>query len=387
MAGMYNVNITVLNGQVQRPSGNNDGISGILSYNASVTGNTFVKYNSHADIVNDGYTETAYPLEWYQSKTFFEQNGEGTLWLGIVPTGTTLDFAEIATFQQAANGDVRNLLILTHDKLNVLDSGDTAQAIADIKTQCEALVTSARPLLSVILSPDVDGDLDNLISLVDGTYNNRWLMVIIGGDGDNKGAEIETTLGYTVSAGGAVLGCISRTDVAQDVSQPGLFNLTNDSADFINPKIGSTMYTDLTNSELNTINDKGYMFIRKITDYSGSFINQVRTVTIATDDYTQSTVVRTLYKALRVVRAGLVPLISSKVKQVNGQLTVQSAFIFQNAAETPLKAMIAGDELSTATVYVPTNQNVVSTGTLNITITLGIIGAANNISITLGISA
>jgi hypothetical protein len=382
------VNIEILNGQVTRPSENNDGISGILSYSQSATGNTFTKYNSLADIENAGITETSnYKLEWYQAKTFFEQDAAGTLWMGLVPSAATYDFTEMVTMQNAANGDIRNLLILTHDKIALSASGATGTAIVDIKNECDNLVLIAKPLLSVVWSPDVDVTQDNLPDLIGEGYNNRWLNIIIGRDGDNKGNTLEASLGYTVSAAGAYLGCLSRTDVAQKVSQPSLFNLTSDSADFINPKIGTDYVIDITDGDLDDIHDKGYIFVRKFVDYAGSFFSSVRTVTPDTDDFVSINLTRTVYKAFREVRKSLIPLIGRKIKQVNGKLTQEGMMVFKNAADTVLKSMVIADELTAFTTYISLDQDVVSTNNLNINITLNVIGSPDTINVSLGISA
>jgi len=383
------VSITIENGGLAREAAGSDHISGIISYNTEVPGtgitalNGIKKYGSYQAAEADGITEGSNnSVEWYHIKQFFLQNPNGVCYLMIAVTGVTYDFTEINDIQSFASGDLRQIAIVMP---NVYDF-DTS----DI-TVIQALATSNQSdyqPLQVLYSPSFTGvtgatEIDALTDIKEGTYDAPDLSIISGYDGDETGSNS----GYSMA--GSALGVLSRMKVSDSMAWVGQNNLLALTSDFDNPKIGGMFISGLTSTQLDTVHDKGYIFVRKFPNKGGAYISGSETVTIDTDDYTDIQTRRTINKVYRGVYTNLVDLLNSPIKidSSTGKIDNTTVKIFEDEAGKILEQMKRATEISDGVAYVNPDQDVLSTSIVNVSVTVVPYGTAKQITVDLGLSA
>ena len=383
------VSISLTKGGLAREAAGEDHISALVSYNTAVPGTGITAlggiklYGSYQDAEADGITQTSSnSVEWYHIKQYFLQNPNGALYVGIFDTGVTYDFAEISTIQTFASGKIRQVAVV----MPLAYAFNTS----DITT-IQALATANQALyqpLQVLYSPSFTGettssDIDALTDLKDGTYDAPDLSIIAGYDGDGVGGTLSG-----VSMAGAALGALSKMKVSDSIAWVGQNNLLALTSDFDNPKVGGIFISGLTSTQLDTLHDSGYIFVRKFPNKGGAYISGAPTVTIDTDDYTDIQIRRMINKVYRGVYAELVDLLNSPIK-INGStgyMDFTSVKIFEDEASKIIAQMKRADEISDGLAYVNPSQNVLSTSIVNVSVTIIPKGTAKKITVDLGLA-
>lgn len=380
------VTINIENGGLAREAAGQDHISGIITYNTEVPGTGITslggikKYGSYQEAEADGITKTSNnSLEWYQIKEYFKQNPNGICYLMIAPTAVTYDFTEIKDIQDFANGTIRQVAVVMPDGYS-FDTDD----ISVIQAVATARQTDYVPL-QVLYSPDFTDvtDVDTLDDLKDGTYNAPDVSIIAGYDGDGIGS----LSGYSMA--GACLGVLSRMKVSDSIAWVGQNNLLALTSDFDNPKIGGQFISGLTSTQLDTVHDAGYIFVRKFSNKGGSYISGAPTVTETTDDFTDIQTRRTTNKVYRGSYENLVDLLNSpiKVDSSTGYMDYVSIKVFENEAGKIIDQMKRDSEISDGKAFINPSQNVLTNSTVNVSITIVPFGTAKQITVDLGLSA
>jgi Protein of unknown function (DUF2586) len=383
------VNITLLKGGLAREAAGEDHISGIITYNTVVPGTGITelggikKYGSYQDAEADGITQSSSnSIEWYNIKQFFLQNPNGVCYLMIASTGATYDFTEINDIQNYASGTIRQVAVIM--PIGYAFDTDDITVIQAIATANQ----SAYQPLQVLYSPSFTGvttssDVDGLTDLKDGTYDAPDLSIIIGTDGDGVGS---TLTGATMA--GASLGVLSKMKVSDSIAWVGQNNLLSLTSDFDNPKIGGIFISGLTSTQLDTLHDSGYIFVRKFVNKAGAYISGAPTVTDVDDDFTDIQTRRTINKVYRGVYVNLVDLLNSPllIDAETGYMDFTTVKIFEDEAGKIIAQMKRNDEISDGLAYVNPSQNVLSTSIVNVSVTIVPKGTAKQIQVDLGLA-
>lgn len=356
-----------------------DYVSGMIFYNATLpySGWTIQQIGSVQDLSSMGITASATGTSanaYYQISQFFNQNPTGTLFVDFA-TGTTSSattFTEIVNMQIFAQGSIKQFGI-------VMNSGGL------IATDVSALQTIANTLKNTYYSPAQIIYSPNVVSFVIGsatnlnTFNASNVSVCIGSDASTygQGNSLTTTLGYTASMIGSLLGLVSSVPVNQDVAQPiNLYNLSN-GTEYVTVKIGNTLLSNVTPTQQDTLDTNGYIFIRQIMNVSGSYVSQdkVSNSTIpAINNITgvNGTLVdcihyeRVLNKAFRSVYVDMITKLNSGIviDTKTGLMDKTTISVWENDASNTANQMVINNEISGLEVIINPNQNVLLTNQL-----------------------
>lgn len=374
------------------PAGLGDSINGgshlTFTVSAGSAAATITQFSSGAD----GFFDVIY----YQVSEFFRMNPKGVLYVGVFPD-SAITPSRISEMQAFANGEIRQIGVFNQK------STFASSNVTGIQTVCDTLAAANTPL-SVILAPDMTGlTLSSQPNLT--TLDSENVSVLISGDGlttstTGFGAarKVFYKKAFTVAALGAALGTLSKAKVHESLGWIGAFNISDgDSLDTVE-YLPSTEFSSASTALKNQLDQYGYLCLTKEVDLTGTYFNGDKTCTLATSDYARIRNQRTMDKAVRGVRAKLLPLIGSPLYvNSDGTLTETTIAIFENegnkivggqfnTANASGSMVIAGEISAGRTVVDPT-QDVLATGEVVVTIEIIPVGAAEAITVNIGFVA
>ncbi|WP_052732688.1 DUF2586 family protein [Hymenobacter terrenus] len=361
---LFDVTFLQTDGGLGRVLAGDDAISAIVYQGeptALLQNGAVIFSSADADNLNiTSATADTAPLRFAIDR-FFEQVS-APLYLAIV-TQESDAAAALETIQNAADGAVRQVLYV----------GGTF-SVANVNT-LQAAAASQYALhrgLSVIYAPD---------SL--GTFMLATLPTLVTGSAQYVSVVLGTDYLSSQSQGGATLGTIAKSKVSDCIGWVRQYNVSGTFFDRLG-FVGGEDYKNVTMAQLKAIKDKGYIFLRKYTGFSGSFHSDSQTATLGSSDYATIENVRTMDKAQRLVRAALVPELGSPLRLKGGKLSEQTLAKFELLVTNPLTAMVDAQELSEFSVFINPAQNVLSTSTLEIQLGLTPLSVARQITVPIG---
>jgi hypothetical protein len=330
---------------------------------------------AEADLIIDGSAN--YGLLWYFVKEYFRIAGPSELWV--------INFSH-------ANYNTQKFYAMTEGRVRQAYRY-AATAYAGIAAFVGTLQTFANEMAALFAPIQMLTTVKDETTAIDGTaqpdlraLNSENVSVLISGDNSNKGKEIATALGIDyVPAAGAVLGAMSLASVHESIAWVAKFNLQG-GAELQRTKVSDGTDIDSISAAIqDTLNTKGYLFLKRHLGIAGSYLNDSHTATAATSDYAQIENNRTMQKAKRNVRAALLPDLNSPLTvDADGKLAPDTVKYFENKADRPLSLMVSATELSTYQVIVDPEQNVLSTSKLIVLVRLIPRGVARYIDVNIG---
>jgi len=340
----------------------------------------------------DGFLDVMH----YQVSEFFRLNPKGVLYVGVFPD-STLTASRISEMQAFANGEIRQVGVF--NQKSTFASSD----VTSIQTVCDTLAGLNTPL-SVILASDMTGlTLSSQPNLT--TLDSENVSVLISGDGlitstSGFGAarKVFYKKSYTVAALGAALGTLSKAKVHENIGWIGQFNISDgDSLDQVE-FLPSTSFSSASAALKTQLSNYGYLFLNKESDLAGTFWNNDKTATSATSDYARIRNVRTIDKAIRGVRAKLLPLCNSPLYvNSDGTLMEETIATFENEGNKIIGgvfnsanasgSMVIAGEISAGQTLVDPSQDVLATGEIVVTINIIPVGSAEAITVNIGFVA
>lgn len=318
----------------------------------------------------------------YHVSEYFRKSPNGNLFVSINPipgTPATPSFTEIAEMVNFSLSTVRQIGIYYTDNVFV------PAWLTTIDTIMKALYNENKYLDVVILSPNIQGiTLSSLTDLQLRTDNQ--VGVLIAQDGGAKGKAIydAMTIKKSVTCLGALMGTISIAPVNESVGFVKKYNVATTELDVI--AFGNGVeYKTLTKTELDLLDSKHYIFLRK-TDIAGSYFNYGHTATSeALDDYCTIERNRTMNKAIRGVRRFLAAEVNGPVVlQANGTMFPETVNYFNDLIGQPLEQMQASGEISAYQVLIDPAQNILTTNKLKFGIRIVPTGVNKTIEGTVG---
>lgn len=354
-----------------------DHISGFLFYGTKPTEfstSNEVQVFSIEEAEDLGIVSADYPVEHYHVSEYFRLNPSGNLWIGIYVAGETLDFSEIKDLQRAASGSIRQVGIFTTEDF------DTSM-ISAIKTAVDVLESEHMPL-SVLLAANLSGV--SLSAFPDlKTSNAPKVSVVIGQSGKGTGADLYNTSGKSVTCLGALLGATSKAKVHENIGWVEVFDVSGTELDVIAFANG-TSYKTVSRAQLTALENSHYTFLLKHTGYNGSFFNYDYTAT--TGDYERLAFNRAIDKAVRGIRAALLPSLNSPVyvDPTSGKLSQDTIDNLEVKGQRPVTQMVTDGELSGALVVINPAQDVLSTDEIAVSVGLVPVGSSKNIVVNIG---
>lgn len=380
--GLNDIKFIKGNGGLGAVLPNDDHKSGIVFLRGYALGGTppavpftYSKISSLADAETKGITSVLYPEERYQISEFFRIQPDSELHVifGAAEAGD-YDFEELKTIQNNADGELRQVSVLTYSAFEITNI-PVLQAVSDI------LSANHKPL-SVIYASDFTGM--TLSALTDlRSQASPSVSVLVGMDGGAAGKALFDA-GKIVPCAGAILGAVSKAAVNESIAWVEKFKMSAAELD-VPAFANGDLVSETDETLLNTLNDYGYVFLRKHVGIAGSYINENSTCDLITSDYAYINNVRTIDKAIRNVRTVLLPKLNSPLTLTAvGKLDITTITDFENVAKNELENMVRNGEISAYKVKISPDQDVMATSLLIINIVLVIRGVARNIQVEIG---
>lgn len=391
------------NGGLGRRSPSKDGVIGLLTTGVAVSGKlalgTVYKLQQIEDLIALGvdadYDTTNLTLIYYQVSEIFRVNPDATVWLLVATIGTAM--ADLADPTKSYGPK-----IIQNSEYSLVQLGiclNTGVGYAETLTDgldAQVFLTVAQAQLLADYADSMHAPLSAIV--VEGLHFNgtatlakdlrtlgaNKVSVVIAQDKSSAAA----TAKPNHAAVGTVLGCISLAKVNENIGWPEKFGITNTKqGKWLKAGVsGGISLNSFTLAQLNILDDKGYIFARSIPQLSGLYFNNSYTATTIDDDYANIELNRTIDKAIKVVRGSLVPKLNSPllVDSDTGFLQPVTIADFETQAQAALDLLQRDGEISGGEVYINPEQNVLSTNTLAVKVSVVPTGTAQTIEVEIG---
>lgn len=383
---MSDISIILGQGGLLRDSESLDQATGLVFYTSAaldplMNSNDTHRIYSLAEAEAKGILETgAFEVLHYQVKRYFSQNPSGDLAVKIAAEPSALHtFSNVVELQMDMGGELRQIGVFTTATLSTT-------LVQTLQARAEELVAESMPA-SLFLGADIKTitDLTTLPNLR--TLNCPRVSVVIAQSGSGKGLSLFTAKGYSIPALGDVLGAVSKSNVAMNIGEVGRIQLVNDNELAVAAYANGQVQTKLTSVAQKALVTKGYITLRKyIGDYANTYVYDAPTAVAVTSDYAYVENVRTIDKAVRLIRLALLPTLNSgvKINPVSGNLDETFLAGYKSIANRPLNQMENEGSISGFSVTIDPKQKVLQTGTLRLSVAIVPIGVARNIVVNLG---
>lgn len=357
-----------------RISTSNDNKSGLLFYSASATPLS-VQIFSLSEAEAEGITADTFPVLHYHISEFYRINPSGQLQVKVVAlTGGTPSFQEVKALVADTEGDLMQIGVYTQSMF----STSMVTALQSVLTELKG---EDIPLVALLQANFAEETLSGLADL--SSSNANQVAVLIGQDGNGRGAELFNQLGYSIGILGATLGAVAKSSVHESISWKAVFDMSGAELNTLAFANG-TQYKLVTKSQLAQLNDRKYVFLLKDYGLNGSFFNSSFVATSQSSDFYSIERNRTINKSRKLLRTALLPELNSPLYlDESGSLRIETIGKFTSKCEQALDGMKRAGELSNYSIQIDANQNVLSDDTLRISVKLQPVGVARFIDITL----
>lgn len=325
---------------------------------------------------------------WYHLSELFRINPKAEVYVYIAPVpASTYDFAEITALRLFSQGRVRQVAIyapaLTYATVQLLVIQALCDTAEDEKQPLSVLYAANLAAVTDWSAGASGGGVDSLATLATDCPN---VSVVIGQDGNGKGAALYTSLGYSITCIGAFLGAVSRAQVNYSIAWVGQFQLSNGTELDVPAMANGQLVRTMSAGLLDALNTKRYIFLRKFTGNAGTYFNEDHTATDPTSDYAYISRVRTIDKAIRGMYARLLPEVNAPVlvDATTGRLSRDYIEYLKSVGDKSLDEMVGAQELSGGQTLINPNQNVNSTGEVVVGAELVPIGTSRKITVNIG---
>lgn len=312
----------------------------------------------------------------YQLEEVFRINPSITLYMGLFSKPESMTFQEMKTVQNYAEGAIRQMAIWNGD------TAPTAGNIVKLEAVADSLDTENAPF-STLYAPLVSNykNLPNNLAT-----NNPRVSVVIAQAGSGTGAELykskDNKTKATVSAIGVALGTLSKAAVHQCIAW-----VKNFPSGISMPALGDgTLVRTIDKGELEKLDTNRYLFLNNVVGVAGSYWNDSHTMDSPTSDYAAIESVRTMDKAVRGIRTYLTPELGGNVyiDPDTGKLQSYTVSHLETTANIPLEEMEKAGELSGYKAEIDAEQDVLSTGTIEVTIKNVPVGVVRKFKVKIG---
>lgn len=365
-----NVKVELGNGNLGRINASSDGVAGLVVTGTAVEGkmelNKVYPISGTRDLATLGITAENNPLIDKEVKAFYAQTGEGAeLYLIVVAAATTLtamcDPVEGSPLRKLINAAGGRIRIVGVNKLAV--EGYTADTAAGIDGDAIAAAEKAqqtaedcagqfKPFRLFLAAPGFDPEVEKLFKPREASHN-RVAMVLASDDPKSKTAAV-----------GLVLGRAASIEPQQSIGR------VKDGA------IATILY--LTNgashSEMagraEALHDAGYIIGRGYPSKNGAYLNGNPTAAPRTDDYSEVHLGRVIDKAAVIAYDTYISeILDTVLMSTDGKLSAGVCVSYASMLENALVNGM-GSQVSSISVSIDANQNVLSTGKLEINCTI-----------------
>lgn len=371
---LANVNINLGNGGLGRVSTTDDGVAGLILSGTAVTTkfalDTVYTLSSPRDLTNMGITEDNNPLIYKEVNAFYKASGDGAeLYLLAVEDTKTLteicattDGSPIRKIINAAGGRIR-LLGVNRNTDNSYTPVIDKEIDKDVVTAAEAAQAVALsyalqmwPFRVLLPALAWSGKTDTLYEPRSASYNRVGLIMASDGIYGNSplySAAIGQVLGRAASV--AVNVSIARVRTGSIAAEGYLTD-------------GETPEKHL--ALWNALDEAGYIFYRTYTGKAGYYLNDDHLAAPDSDDYSSLNLGRVIDKAIIIAYTTYIDYIMDNVTvNEKGQIPTSVCKDFEAAIIRAVNTQMA-NEISSFEAYIDPAQNIISSGAMNINVTI-----------------
>lgn len=373
------VNINVTNGNLQRSIAVEDAVPALV---ATVNGDTLAgvvnKVYNLADAEDKGYTEEAEPFMHGLIEEFYTETGGNTL-LYLYGTDAEQTMEDVLDSTNAygltrllnAGGGEINLVAIARKPAEGYDAGDgftdkdVENAVLVSKSLCEAQQKQNTPLRIFIEGRVANTDAEN--SFKPSEAGNGYVGVVLGGTKADGSGAVSLALARAVKY---------KAHVKLGNGQNGALTATQ-------IYIGADRYEDRLDME--TLHDAGYLTFQRRAGSAGYYFG--RDNMCSSDDYRILAHGRIMDKAQRIAAEAYHPFIETSIAlEPNGRIKQSEASYMETVLDSALRTGMA-EQISDVSVSVDTEQDIVNTSTLAVTVKVLPLGYMTWITVTLGLAA
>ena len=374
--------------------------------------NKVIEITSLAEAEEAGITDAVFGgVPHYHIAQFYNRLGASATLYVAFATCAANDWSALENLQKAANGQIGQFGIYTEKELFTTPAAEGAPyGLSAIVKNINAVMlelanTYYSPASAVLFAnPSRIGnettiDFAKIPTCI--ADNCRYVSVAFGQAATTEVHTMQADNAVTAPVGcmGVLLAVLTQAGVGESIGHVAAFNLesmfNNGSFEFgfgnatvsdhrlANP----TPYESLSMSQLNALDDKGYIFPVKYAGTNGVFFNADTTCGDATGDYRTIARNRTINKSRRLVRANLLPFVNApfKVDPATGFLSAAQTTLISNAVKDALNLMLNSEEISAiGSVRVPANQNILQNDKVILHYSLIPLGCGKAIEVTEG---
>ncbi|MDL2315037.1 DUF2586 family protein [Bacteroidales bacterium OttesenSCG-928-C19] len=386
---MNDITFNKLAGGLGRTLPSQDHYSGLIFYteaNPSGFGVDKIKEItslSHAESLGITADASDMPIKvlHYHLKRFFAVydylGAKAKLWLMVAPKSDETAFESLKQVSDYSDGTIRNFGVfseLAYTTANITKLSAMATALDAKHAHCSA-----------IYACDFSGVNDLTTTINPRSCDAPKVTVTIGQDGNGEGAALFAEYGKSVTDLGSALAWAGLKKVSECWAWVEKFNVAFD-GEFDVPALSNGQLIKEVDDFLTGLNDKGFVFLRKIVGTAGTFFNDSHCCVEITSDYAYLENNQVIDKAQRLTYAGLVKKLNSSISidPDSGQIDRVTISILEDAANSQLQQMVKDGEVSAASVSIDPDQDVLATSTIEVTILLVINGVARKIVVNIG---
>ncbi|MDK7675102.1 DUF2586 family protein [Weeksella virosa] len=326
-----------------------------------------------------GITATENAFMHKQIKDFYSVAGSGVeLWLMLVSDATTYEQMSdinadyLTRLISDAKGRVRVVGLIkkatTAPTLTAGIDSDVSLAVPKLQALADDFADKYFPFRAIISGNNFSGTVSDLRDYTESDFN-RVSMLIANNDGAN-----EASIGLNLGKQASIPSQRSQARVKDGA-------VLNEQAYFTNGEAVESL-----SNALDTIHDKGYTFFRTFAGRSGYYFTDDPTLTNVTDDFKSLTNGFVMDEAVLIGYDTLIEELSDEVPLAdNGSIHPAILKNWQANIERNIKTlMVDQGKLSAVRCVIDANQNIVSTGVLNVEIRLLPVGYAKEIIVNIG---
>lgn len=386
-----NVNIILGNGNMGSVTLSDDGIAGLILTGTAIAGkldlNKVYTLGSTPDLAKLGVTLENNPLLNKEILAFYAAAGDGAeLHLLVVSEATTLT----QMCSNEADSPLNNLINSAAGRIRLVgvnrnppadyaptkEKGldkDVITAVAAANQVADGFLTRIAPFRLLMPAFGWDGKTTGLYQPREGSYNR--VAVVLASDGKFGKSE-----SYSAAIG-QVLGRAAKIAVHQNLGRvrDGAIAATGYLTD------GKTPEEHF--SELNLLDDAGYLFYRTFIGKNGYYLNGDPMATATTDDYGHLSAGRVIDKAMVIAYKTYIDdiLDNITVDPDKGTISVPVCKGFEAAIERAVNANMSG-EVSGFTAYIDPAQDILANGVMNVACKIVLLATLREITVNLSLN-
>lgn len=379
------IKFLITNGGLAQQLSTADKVVGLIASGVAVTGTSGAALNqpyqlfSLKDAENLGIIAGSTNDFVYQHLLqFYTEAGQGAeLWLMLVAEAVTytdmLDQNKdnAKKLLNGAGGRIRVLGALkksagSETAVGGLD-GDVHTAIVKAQDLAAAFAAKYMPVRVMVSGNNYNGTIADLKDYGQSNYNRVCCL-------------ISNTDGTKVASVGLALGRLARTPVQRNIAR-----VRDGAVESLNAYFTNGQKAEILQDGWDAIYNKGYIFLRSFVNKSGYFFSDDQTLTGATDDFNSLARGLVMDKAVLLAYASLINNLLDEV-EISAAGTIHPAIIksWQTELENAVNAMVTSGNLSAVRVYINENQQVLSTGVMEVELNLLPVGYAKYINVKIG---